>query len=76
MDRPTVADLSAAGQRLGLYCAHCGRFRYLRPDRLPADTVVADLAQRLACSRCRSTDVAVRSVQRDRRTGFWPAESG
>jgi len=76
MENPTVADLLAGGLRLGLTCGDCGRFRYLRLDRMSAQTVIDDLAQQLACSRCRSAEVALRPVQRDRRTGFWPAESG
>jgi hypothetical protein len=72
----TIGDLAPSGGRLGLYCAACGRFRYVKTGRLPDDQNVKALADRLSCMRRGSKDVATRPVHRDIRTGHWPAEGG
>ena len=72
----TIGDLVARGDRLGLYCEACGRFRYIKTDSLSGSLKVKSIAEKLSCIRCWSADVATRSVQRDARTGYWPAESG
>jgi hypothetical protein len=72
----TIGDLSRSGARLGLYCDACGRFRYMKADRLDEGQNVRALAKRLSCIRCWSEDVATRPVLWDVRSGRWPAESG
>lgn len=70
----TIADLRTSGQRLGLYCAGCNRFRYMNIDRYEDIMVVRDIAQHLICKRCLSREVETRAVSRDGKTGYWPAE--
>ena len=72
----TIGDLVARGDRLGLYCDACGRFRYMKTDSLAAGLNIKAMAEKLSCIRCWSEDVATRPVRRDARTGYWPAESG
>jgi hypothetical protein len=72
----TIGDLVARGDRLGLYCDACGRFRYMKTDNLPGSLIIKGMAEKLSCIRCWSEDVATRPVRRDARTGYWPAESG
>jgi hypothetical protein len=72
----TIGDLVARGDRLGLYCDACGRFRYMKTENLPSSLNIKGLAEKLSCIRCWSPDVATRPVRRDARTGYWPAESG
>jgi hypothetical protein len=72
----TIGDLALGGARLGLYCAACGRFRYVKTGRLPEDQNVKALADGLSCMRCGLNDVATRPVHRDIRTGRWPADGG
>jgi hypothetical protein len=72
----TIGGLVARGDRLGLYCDACGRFRYRKIDNLPGSLNIRGMAEKLSCIRCWSEDVATRPVRRDARTGYWPAESG
>jgi hypothetical protein len=72
----TIRDLLARGDRLGLYCDACSRFRYMKTDNLPGSLNIRGMAEKLSCIRCWSPDVATRPVRRDARTGYWPAESG
>jgi hypothetical protein len=71
----TIAELIESGARLGLFCDACSRFRYVRTDGISGELSVAGIAEKLSCVRCWSTTVATRPVQRDPRTGYWPAES-
>jgi hypothetical protein len=66
----------ARGDRLGLYCDTCGRFRYMKTESLPGCLNIKRMAEKLSCIRCWSEDVTTRPVRRDARTGYWPAESG
>jgi hypothetical protein len=70
----TVGELRAAGLRLGMYCAACSRFRYLGMDRYEDESLVDEIGKTLICSRCRTRGLAVRAIERDPNTGFWPAE--
>jgi hypothetical protein len=70
----TIGDLVARGDRLGLYCNACGRFRYIKTGNLPGSLNIKRMAEKLSCDRCLSEDVATRPVRRDARTGYWPAE--
>lgn len=70
----TVGDLRNDGRRLAIDCGHCGRLRYLNMRRFDDSQEVATLAAAMKCTRCLSTDVAVRIIDRDEKTGFWPAE--
>src|SRR5580704_19710971 len=54
----TIGDLVARGDRLGLYCDACGRFRYMKTDNLPGSLNIKGMAERLSCIRCWSPDVA------------------
>jgi hypothetical protein len=72
----TIGDLVARGDRLGLYCDVCGRFRYMKTDSLPGGLNIKGMAEKLSSIKCWSEDVATRPVRRDARTGYWPAESG
>jgi hypothetical protein len=72
----TIGDLVARGDRLGLYCDACSRFRYMRTENLPGSLNIKGMADQLSCIKCWSPDVATRPVRRDARTGYWPAESG
>lgn len=75
MEKTTIADLRRHDQRLGLYCADCGRFRYVKPD-YPDTAVLIDLSKDIRCFRCRSPDAVLKAVSRDAATGRWPAENG
>jgi hypothetical protein len=72
----TIAELIEIGGRLGLFCDACSRFRYVRTDGISGELSVADIAEKLSCVRCWSPIVSTRPVQRDPKTGYWPAESG
>ncbi|ODN72579.1 hypothetical protein [Methylobrevis pamukkalensis] len=71
----TISELNARRMRLAIYCTSCGRQRYLRGP-FPEAAVIADLAAGMTCTRCRSREVEARAIDRDARTGFWPAEAG
>jgi hypothetical protein len=66
----TIGDLVVTGDRLGLYCDACGRFRYMKTDGLPGSLNINGIATKLTCIRCWSEDVATRPVRRDARTGY------
>jgi hypothetical protein len=70
----TIGELSAAGQRLAMFCAGCSRFRYMNLNRYEDATVVSEIGATLICSRCLSRAVEARAVERDPKTGHWPAE--
>ncbi|MBD1545991.1 hypothetical protein [Roseibium aggregatum] len=70
----TIEKLRAEGMRLGLVCGHCHRFRYLNDSRFADTETLGDIAKKLTCNRCRSTDVEAVAVSRDPKTGYWPAE--
>jgi hypothetical protein len=70
----TVGDLRAAGLRLGMHCAACNRFRYLGMDRYEDKSIVSEIGKILICSRCRAHGLEVMAIERDPKTGFWPAE--
>ena len=70
----TIAELKAAGLRLGMTCHGCNRFRYLALNRSEDDTVVEEIGATLICSRCRTREVTTAAVHPDAKTGFWPAE--
>ena len=57
-----------------MHCAACSRFRYMKLDRYGDTAKLADISATLTCSRCRSSGVEARAVDRDPKTGFWPAE--
>jgi predicted adenine nucleotide alpha hydrolase (AANH) superfamily ATPase len=70
----SLKTLEENGQRLGIICAHCSRFRYLKSARYAASLTLAALSASLTCSRCGSEDVKAIAVSRDPDNGFWPAE--
>jgi hypothetical protein len=72
---PTIGDLAKHDLRLGLYCATCARFRYMRGNAFADDEPVKTIAKNLVCATCRSSDLSTRPVRRDFLTGRWPAES-
>jgi len=69
-----IADLREQGLRLGIHCASCVRFRYLKLDRYGDGEIVSEIGRTLTCSRCLSKEVEARAVRRDAATGYWPAE--
>lgn len=73
-ERP-YGEIVAAGGRLMLQCASCGRLRYMR-QAFPNDARAPDIARTLACHRCLATDVAVVVVPPPGPGGRWPAEQG
>ncbi|SON57665.1 hypothetical protein HDIA_4124 [Hartmannibacter diazotrophicus] len=75
MNALTFGDLSARAMRLAILCRSCGRLRYVR-STYPETAVVSDLAKTMQCVRCRSEDVELIGMERDRKSGFWPAEAG
>ncbi len=75
MKPETVGELKASGLRLGFYCKDCGRMRYIKTT-YPDGELLDDLEKSLRCFRCRSQDIDLRIIERDRESGFWPAESG
>ncbi|GGB58936.1 hypothetical protein GCM10011316_33730 [Roseibium aquae] len=72
----TIGGLEASGGRLGLLCRACSRFRYMNSRRYKPDEIVREIAKTLTCARCSSETVETFAVQRDEKTGFWPAEHG
>jgi len=72
----TIGELEEAGQRLGLLCRACSRFRYMNSRRFPEETPVQTIAGSLTCARCGSETVETFAVKRDEKTGYWPAEHG
>lgn len=73
-DTLTIERLRAEGMRLGVVCGHCHRFRYLNDSRFADTDTLGDIAQKLTCNRCRSTEVEAVAVSRDSKNGYWPAE--
>jgi len=73
-DLITVGELRRSGSRLGMHCAGCSRFRYLGMERYEDDSVVSEIGKTLICRRCQTRGLEVMVVDRDTRTGFWPAE--
>lgn len=70
----TIGELNASGQRLGLKCQDCHRFRYMRAARYPVDTKIAVIGGTLRCAQCGSKNVQTFAVARHAETGYWPAE--
>ena len=70
----TLADLLDAGHRLGVTCAACHRFRYMRETRLDETRPLTALSAGLRCAACGSEDVRLTEVTRDPMNGKWPAE--
>lgn len=70
----TIENLRAEGLRLGVVCSHCHRFRYLNDSRFANTETLGDIAKKLTCNRCRSTDVEAVAISRDPKSGYWPAE--
>jgi hypothetical protein len=52
----TIGDLVARGDRLGLYCDACSRFRYMRTENLPGSLNIKGMADQLSCIKCWSPD--------------------
>ncbi|WP_417681356.1 hypothetical protein [Roseibium sp.] len=73
-DTLTIENLRTKGMRLGVVCGHCHRFRYLNENRFADTDTLGDIAKKLTCNRCRSTDVEAVAVSRDPKNGYWPAE--
>ncbi|WP_106755278.1 hypothetical protein [Pannonibacter carbonis] len=70
----TLADLLDAGHRLGVTCAACHRFRYLRETRLDETLTLSALSAGLRCATCGSNEITLTEVARDPANGKWPAE--
>ncbi len=70
----TIGDLKSAGRRLAMYCSGCVRLRYMNANRYADDVVVSEIGGQLICARCRFKGLETRAVERDLKTGFWPAE--
>ena len=70
----TIGEVRTSGRRLGMYCQACNRFRYLALDRYEDGTLVGEIGKTLICSRCRSKGVEAKVIERDPKSGFWPAE--
>ncbi|WP_299472028.1 hypothetical protein [uncultured Roseibium sp.] len=73
-DDPTIEALGKSDRRLGILCAHCGRFRYMNGSRFSQDQKVSTLSGLLSCNSCGSKDVAAIAVSRNPENGYWPAE--
>lgn len=70
----TIKVLRDNGQRLGVRCADCHRFRYMADRRFQETETLENISADLKCARCGSENIAAEAVSRDARTGFWPAE--
>lgn len=71
----TIADVVDRGDRIGIVCPDCGRFRYFTP-KFPQTAKLAEIAKEIRCFRCHSQAAELRIISRDAKTGRWPAEGG
>jgi Zn finger protein HypA/HybF involved in hydrogenase expression len=70
----TIEMLETSDRRLGIMCSHCARFRYLKLTNYALEDTLSSLTRSLKCSRCGSEEVEAVAVERDDKTGYWPAE--
>ncbi|MGV2975209.1 hypothetical protein AB1P65_07125 [Roseibium alexandrii] len=70
----TIEMLETSDRRLGIVCAHCARFRYLKLTNYALEDTLSSLTKSLKCSRCGSDEVEAIAIERDEKSGYWPAE--
>ncbi|WP_428526808.1 hypothetical protein [Roseibium sp.] len=70
----TIEMLETSDRRLGIVCSHCSRFRYLKLTNYALEDTLSSLTKSLKCSRCGSDEVEAIAVERDEKSGYWPAE--
>jgi DNA-directed RNA polymerase subunit RPC12/RpoP len=70
----TVEMLETSDRRLGIVCSHCSRFRYLKLTNYALEDTLSSLTKSLKCSRCGSDEVEAIAIERDEKSGYWPAE--
>jgi hypothetical protein len=70
----TIEMLENSDRRLGIVCSHCSRFRYLKLTNYALEDTLSSLTKSLKCSRCGSDEVEAIAIERDEKSGYWPAE--
>lgn len=58
----SVADFPAPDFTIRLLCDDCGHQADLYREKVPADTLIAELTHRLRCTSCGSRECSIRIV--------------
>ena len=61
-DGNSVADFPTPDFTIRLFCDACGHQADLDREKVPGDTLIADLTERLCCTACGSRECSIRII--------------